>query len=196
MNLPVPDTEVPIDIHVCSLVDSKLSDIRNQLKDNTVHTDVDSSKVDTVVLHLGIHEWDTTGDTVKNADSVYVDYEKLLNGISDKYPELSEYVISSVPLAKFGESPTDMEVKVNEQIALLNQKLFDLSNTQQNIHFINNEDDLHIDPSLESLHAGPVTLNDKGRAILADNIRNSICDSISRSMMQLGMDRPDWLKKV
>ena len=196
VNLPVANSDVPFDIHVCSLVDSKLSEIKEQLKDNTIHTDIDSNKVDIVVLHLGIHEWDTKDGMVKTAESVYVDYEKLLNQVSDKYPQLTEYVISGVPLAKFGDNPTDTQQKVNDQIAVLNQKLFELSNSQRNVHFINNEDDLYIDPNRESLHTTPITLNDKGRDILADNLRVGICDSVGRSMMPSSLDNPGWIRKV
>ena len=196
VNLPVANSDVPFDIHVCSLVDSKLSEIKEQLKDNTIHTDIDSNKVDIVVLHLGIHEWDTKDGMMKTAESVYVDYEKLLNQVSDKYPQLTEYVISGVPLAKFGDNPTDTQQKVNDQIAVLNQKLFELSNSQRNVHFINNEDDLYIDPNRESLHTTPITLNDKGRDILADNLRVGICDSIGRSMMPSSLDNPGWIRKV
>ena len=63
------------------------------------------------------------------------------------------------------------------------------------MHFVTNEDDLYIDPTLENLHVGPITFNDKGRAILADNIKNGICDGIGRSMMQLGLQKNEWCEQ-
>ena len=134
--------------------------------------------------------------TVKPAENVFVDYEKLLNEISSQYPKLSDIVISGIPLCNFGETPTDAQTEINSQIISLNRKLFELSNTEENVHFVTNEDDLYINTEFENLHVGPITFNDKGRAILADSIKSGICDGISRSMMQLGLQKSDWYKKA
>ena len=58
---------------VCSLGGSTLSEIKQDLKDGKIDTGVDKSKVDIVVLHLGSHEWDSSEDMVKSADSVFVE---------------------------------------------------------------------------------------------------------------------------
>lgn len=195
LNLSVSSPEVPIDTYVCSLGVSTLSEVKTNLKDDKIDIGVDNSKVDMVVIHLGSHEWDSSESTgtVKSAEAVFVDYEKLLNEISSKYPHLSDIVISGVPLCKY-ETPTDAQNQINNQIVSLNRMLFELSNTEEFIHFSTNEDDLYINPQYETLHNGPITFNDKGRSILADSIKGGICDGISRSMMQLGLQKDDWMK--
>ena len=195
VNLPLSTSELPVSTVVCSLGGSTLSEIRQKVKDGHLDLGIDESKVTMVVLHLGSHEWDFSDNMVRSADSVMVDFEKLMNELSTRFSQLSDIVISGIPLFKFDE-PTETEIQINGETVKTNRKLFELSNTDACVHFLTNEDDLHIDPGLENLHAGPNTFNDKGRAILADNIKIGISDSIGRSMVQSGLQKCDWYKKA
>ena len=197
VNLPLSALELPVKPYFYSFGGLTLSEIRQKVKDGLIDSElgVDKSKVEMIVLHLGSHEWDFYDNEVKSADSVIVDFEKLLNELSAHYSQLSDIVISGIPLFKF-ENPTPIQIQINGETVQANRRLFELSNSDACVHFVTNEDDLHIDPSLENLHVGPNTFNDKGRSILADNLKIGICDSIGRSMVQLGLQKCDWYKKA
>ena len=63
---------------------------------------------------------------------------------------------------------------------------------EQYFTFVNNDNGLYIDPSLESLYDDSVTLNQKGCLILADNLKQGIADAFAKTMLEVGVDYQKW----
>lgn len=134
-------------------------------------------------LHLGTCNFDATGKSCSTR--VYTEYVEALNTLSSKYSD-AEIVISSVPLR--GYSPKGEEINV--EIKALNRRLKDLSIKEENVFFVDNDeilvkdgkvrDDVYIPADITGVH-----LNDRGKQLLAEHLRNGIREAYSKNKLRV-----------
>ena len=169
---------------------SSIKSVSKQISDMSIANDIESEKVDTVALHLGAQDWNTSSDDVPTARAVLTQYQQLLNSVCRRFHD-PQIVISGVPLRYLNLAPSPAEreqcAAVNAEISKLNQMLCALGEEESNIHFEDNESSIYISPLFESLYDTPTKLNERGRLILADHLRSGISAAFAQDMLDLGM---------
>ena len=190
-NLALEDkSSVPLNVSIHNMGDMSVRELSRSIVTDDLTTDIDDDRIEIVGLHVGAYEWNPEYSTIATALSVFTEYQQLLSAVCRRYnhPVL---LISSIPLLKHGSTPTEVELLIIEQIKLLNDMLKALCMDEENIHFIDNSC-IHNDPSLESLHLSPTTLNSKGCFILGDNIRSGIREAFGKLMARKGVENGKW----
>ena len=189
-NLSMPD-----DGHIKTTVfpfgeGASLTDIRQAIADGSSGV-VQNQSVQVVALHVGASEWRNPAAGVTKAKDAYVSLVKLMNEISSKF-DSPDLVVSSVPFLKLSDSPTPAEIQANEEIKKFNSKLQDLGEAESNVHFVDNSVGIYVDNKLVNLYSDPFTLNDLGRSILSDNLRNGIRGCFVDSLQNAQADGSVW----
>ena len=147
--------------------------------------DIPIKDVMAVVLHVGTCDISTE---TADVDSTYAEYVEAVNAILRSFPN-AEVLVSSVPpraLRPF--SPQNRAI--NQSIAVLNTKLKKLSQTEQNILFIDNDDGLKsedgtpIDMLYNTCDANGVHLNEQGLSILTDKFRESLTEAFYKIKLE------------
>ena len=179
--IPLMDDSVPINVSLCSRGGTTLAHIPDRLSE----CELTSEQVDVLVLHVGTCEWDFETE-VDDGEAVFDRYKDALNVVSTQYAR-AELVISGVP----HRSPTgrikEKAEEINMQVDALNLKLQELAKIEDNIHFVNNTCNI---PIGENLYKDSVHLNDSGRHILAENLKNGIREAYAISALNLDWKAP------
>ena len=170
---------------------STLTEIRQSILNGSVDAAVQNHQKQVVALHVGSSEWRDPEAGVTKAKDAYQSLVKLMNVCSTKF-ESPELVVSSVPLLKLSDSPTPAESQACEEIKKFNSKLCDLGESEPNVHYVDNSLGIYTSNSLLSLHDGINTLNERGRSILSDNLRNGIRGCFAESVQNTREHASGW----
>ena len=174
---------------------SSIKSVSKQISDMSIANDIESEKVDTVALHLGAQDWNTSSDDVPTARAVLTQYQQLLNSVCRRFHD-PQIVISGVPLRYLNLAPSPAEreqcAAVNAETSKLNKMLCALGEEESNIHFEGNENSIYISPLFESLYDTPTKLNERGRLILADHLRSGISAAFAQDMLDIGL--PEYME--
>lgn len=179
VGLPMDDDGLPMIMNLrrCTKGGTTLAHI----PDHLAQCDLSNEQVDVMVLHVGTCEWDIDTE-VDDAETVYDRYKDALNVISTQYAR-AEIIISSIPYRRpIGNSKLKAE-SINKQIAALNEKLRALSDTEDNVQYVDNTEGIPLD---ESVYKDSVHFNEKGRFILAEKLKNCIREGYAKNALNLG----------
>ena len=180
--LALTDENVPMNVRPCAKGGTTLAHIPDRLS----QCDLENEQVDILVLHVGTCEWDYETDP-DEASAVYDRYMDVLNVTSTQYAR-AEVIISGIPYRNPIGNIKEKAEQINEQITSLNARLEGLAQNEDNIRYIDNIDRIPIDAKL---YKDSVHLNDKGRHILADNLKNAIRETYAQIALNLGNDWKD-----
>ena len=183
--LSLKDDSQPMNIQICAKGGNTLAHVPDCLG----NSELNNEQVDVVALHVGTCEWDF-GSEVEKGEDVYGRYMDAINVVSTQYPR-AELLISSIPLRKPIGSVKDKAENINKQVIVLNGMLSELADKEDNIYFVDNTVDLHIDETKENLYSDSVHLNGKGRYILSNNLKNGLRESFAKSVLNLGQEWKD-----
>ena len=172
------DTEgLDIKIKKICRPEASVNDVDDLLKESELKPE----SVNCVLLHVGTFSWSSNVyDEVGDGDNVYRDYIEAMNSCASRFPD-ANFVISSVlprkPLKGDAESH---QTKINTEAKKLNGSLKRLTKTDSNVLFIDN-DEIVYDANNElytylynEIDYTGVHLNDKGLAVLSDNLTKGL----------------------
>ena len=136
-------------------------------------------EVQAVLVQLGNYNWSADHtDSVEQHETVYREYIEAINNISHKFPH-ADLVVSSVPKRLPQGHNANYINEVNTEIAALNSMLDALALDEENIHFVDNDQELTVggepNPSLyvNSDMTG-VHLNKMGLELVSKNITKEL----------------------
>lgn len=183
-DLQLEDDNMPVRVLLDAVGGTKLNDVATRVE----YCQLDSTSVSVVVLHVGTCEWKSDAGEVTPGELVYTHYVEALNAISTKYGH-AELVLSSIPpRAPIGKNRFRVN-NINKQIDVLNEKLHKLSEAEENIMYINNDTGMKNDNGPDKdLYRDTVHLNDKGRMILADNIKSAVREGFAKNALRVEWD--------
>ena len=173
---------------------AKLQDIDEMLR----QSDIEPDAVQIAMVHLGNSNWSSDlFMPVDSGENVYREYVETINTISVKFRQ-AELLLSSI-------LPRDLDVAadevrkhreaINTEVNILNKKLNELANTEQNVTFIDNDDAFKMgeNPNPEMYVKNDntgVNLSHKGVMILTDKLTECVQKKYPE-MLQHGT----WCKK-
>ena len=160
--------------------------------------EVKPESVRVVVCHLGSYNWQgDVGTYIDNGEDIYREYVEALNSISSKFPHADLVVSSVLPRSTSGLDGDNLkhQKEINNQIDVLNRKLYQLSQEESNISFIDNGNGIILnDEPNKDLYATHdktgVYLNERGLMILSDNITEGF-----RKMCHVIQQNDNWTQK-
>lgn len=182
------DNNAPFCVTSFCTDDKSVESVSRGINEGSIACDIDDKGVAIVALHVGAFEWHAEAETPPTAASVFSAYQRLLNAVCLRFTD-PQIVISGVPLQHPCDNPTEKGDAINTEITKLNAMLYAL-NTEGGIHFVNNDtSSLYINSTFESLYQNHRELNEKGKAILADNLRGgiSVAATFAQNMSKLGL---------
>ena len=184
------DNDTPHIVKSYNTCDKAIRSVVKEIKSDSIVNDIDKVKVDSVALHVGSHDWSTGTENIPTAKSIFSEYQRLLNSVCLHFHD-PQIVVSSIPFRRLCENLTDAVneeyVSINTEISKLNQMLHALSKEESNIHFVKNDASIYTTPLFESLYETPIILNEKGKHILADNLRGGISAAFAQDMHNIGL---------
>ena len=184
------DSDTPHIVHSFPTSDKNLKSVAKEIDSASIAGDIDGKNIDIVALHLGAFDWNTASENIPTATSVYTAYQRLLNSVCRRF-DSPQIVMSGVPLRHSCDTPSEEEqdhyMRINNEIQKLNKMLHTLGREESNLHFVNNESSIYIAPLFESLYVNPLELNEKGKHIFADNLREGISSAFAQDMQELGL---------
>ena len=178
--------DLPVKVMSVSQGGTTIQDVENR----ATQVKVKSTDVMVAVLHVGTCNWKSAGEDIMPAETVYAQYIEALNDVNQKFPH-AELVISSIPPRNTAINK-DRNLKINQQIKIVNTKLEALGQSESNILYIDNDIGLMSDgePSNELYTKTDILgvhFNERDRMILADNISNGIREAYYKAVL-----REDW----
>ena len=170
---------IEVDLSVIKVVGSqaKINDIDKLLNEVSLESD----QVEVIMVHLGSYNWsssDTKGQV--SAEEVYRDYVEALNTCSTQFPN-AVFVLSSIlPRAPSTDNPSSPQLEINAERAKLNELLFQMSRSESNVFYVDNDVSLHdLEQNVNSYlymdnDESGLQLNEMGSIILSDNLTQGI----------------------
>lgn len=177
------DADLPVDVKVVANGGTKLENIKDKIE----KCEFTAEEVRVVVMHIGTCEWSSNAAHVVPADNIYMHYIEALNTVSEKYPH-AELSLSGIPPRSCKGQHGAKAEGINIQVTELNKRLARLSNTEENIMYIDNDKDMkEKNTGLPSIYTDTVHLNKKGRAFLKTNIIEGIKEGYAKNGL-----RTEW----
>ena len=190
--LEIGDERFPVDIHLCAKSGLKVSEIEEKVGE----CELDPEEVSVAVIHVGTCSWKAGGSLyVQSANSVYYEYVDALNTVSTKYPK-AELVISSIlPRVVRNRSMKKQKkaTEINREAGELNKMLKELSQKEQNITYVDNDEAFKAEgkaytEAFSENDATGVHLNQRGKMMLADNLRAAISEAHYKNSLLVEWD--------
>lgn len=183
--LDLMDDSMPLNVSLDAAGGTQLKDVEARLE----NCELEPQTVRMVVLHVGACEWASKGEgLVTSGDQIYKDYVEVLNIISTKFMQ-AELVLSSVPPRSPQGKNKNRIHNINAEIAVLNKKLHELADNEENVIYIDNDNGLKANNEVcKSLYRDIIHLNDDGRMILADNIKSGMREGYGKNALRVEWD--------
>ena len=149
-------------------------------------------KCDVVVIHVGSCDFPVRN--TREMEENYTNYVELLNSISNACPQANILLSSVLPRSGEGKN------RVNSQIRSFNQRLNELSQSEQQIDYIENvmhftDESGVISALFSSRDVTGIHLNEDGKMRLASNIHDALKGICTRERSRLDVDYTlKWLK--
>ena len=170
------------DVQKSCMSGAALQDVTKLMEDKEICPD----NVNAVLVQLGTCNWSANQtDNVQTHETVYRDYVEAINSISHKYP-YADIVLSSIP-KRLPQNQNEAFIKsVNCEIDAVNRLLETLSIDEDNILFVNNDNDLTIagepDPNLYvTSDATGVHLNANGLSLISGSLARELFERFNKT---------------
>ena len=165
-------TELNASVETISKAGAKTGDIEKLLESCTLG----AQDVTMIILHIATCNWSSNEKTVVSGDVVYRNYVEAVNACTAKYPKAGFVISSVLPRANHSNFPNTHLENINSEVSRLNKLLFDLSKSETNVIFVNNDSafydaenrvckDLFYTHDFTGVH-----ISKRGQSILADNL--------------------------